>query len=512
MSAESGTAPTGALLRGRRLSKAYPGVQALDAVDLEVHAGEVLAVVGENGAGKSTLMKILAGIQRADRGEVQIEGLTLPPGDLHAAQAARVFLIHQELVLCDNLSIASNVALGREPRRGLFRDERAITELARQACRRVGLDADPETPVGELSIGQQQQVEIAKALAAEARVLIMDEPTSSLSERETLQLLQLIRGLRSQGVAIIYISHRLREVCELADRVLVLRDGQRVAELGADELDPDRMVEAMVGRSLDRLFPPRQVEPGPVRLAVQGLRTAAWPAATVDLQVRAGEVIGLAGLVGAGRSELLETLAGLRRRLGGEIQVAGQRLRRDDPRHAIHHGLMLVPEDRKRVGLALQASIRDNWILPSLAQLSSRLGLIDSSAGRQLCARGIQAQDVRAAGMEQRVGDLSGGNQQKVVLGKWISRGPQVLLLDEPTRGVDVGAKAEIYEIIAQLAADGLAVLFASSDMEEVLGLADRILVLREGVVQGLVERAEFREETVLGLATGHAQGEHLPA
>jgi len=487
----------------RGISKSFPGVRALDRVDLDVRAGEVVAVIGENGAGKSTLMKILAGVQAADAGEMRIDGRAVRFAGPADAQRAGIALIHQELNLCDNLSVAANIMLGHEPRRGPFLAERALLDAADRALRRVGLDLDGRRPLAGLSIGQCQLIEIAKALSRAARLLIMDEPTSSLTQAEAERLFAVVGDLRAQGVAVVYISHRLSEVKALADRVVVLRDGRNAAELRGDEIEHGRMVAAMVGRDVDRFYQRRAHEPGYVALAVEGLRTSAWPQHPIHLKVRAGEIVGLAGLVGAGRSELLGTIFGVHPARGGQVRVRGHDLVLGDPRRAIAAGLVLVPENRKEQGLVLDFGVRANVSLPSMHRRARAGMFVDDHAERRLAEDAVARLAIKAPHVDQSVGLLSGGNQQKVVLGKWLAVDPAVLLLDEPTRGIDVGSKAEIYALLHDLAGRGLAILLASSEMEEVMGVCDRVLVMHEGRITGELPRAAFSEQAILQLAVG---------
>jgi ribose transport system ATP-binding protein len=493
------------LVEVRGISKRFPGVRALDEVSLAVAPGEVLAIIGENGAGKSTLLKILAGVQPPDSGELLVDGQPVRFRGVEDALARGIALIHQELNLADNLDLAGNIFLGREPRRlGLLDLARMRAEAAGWLAL-VGLDLDPATSLAELPIGRQQLVEIAKALSTQARLLIMDEPTSSLSARETETLFRVVQDLRSRGVSVIWISHRLGEVKELADRVVVLRDGRNAGGItDRAEIEHDRMIRMMVGRDIDRLARRPSHPPGDVVLAVDGLRTPAHPAHAVSLEVRAGEIVGIAGLVGAGRTELLTTLFGVTPAVAGSVTVAGRRVTPTSPRDAIRAGLALVPEDRKQEGLVLEMAVRENMSLVAL-RAESRAGFIDTAAERQLAAEMIPALAIKTPGDRQAVQFLSGGNQQKVVLAKWLAMKPKVLLLDEPTRGIDVGAKAEIYDLVHRLAGEGLAVLFVSSEMEEILSLADRALVMHEGRLAGGLSRGELTEENVMRLAAGGA-------
>ncbi len=493
------------VLEARGVRKHFPGVQALDGVSLAVRAGEVLAVIGENGAGKSTLMKILAGLQPPDAGELLLDGRPVVFAGTADAMSRGVVLIHQELNLADNLSVAANLFLGRELTRLGWPDRRGMNVRSRQLLERVGLDVPPGRRVGELPPGQRQMVEIARALSQAARVIIMDEPTSSLTQRETERLFAVIADLKRAGVAVVYISHRLGEVGAVADRVAALRDGRNSGELARQEISHRRMVELMVGRDLKQFFhrahPPARADATP-RLEVRQLRYAGGPDTPVSFALRAGEIVGLAGLVGAGRTELSEALFGLRPVTAGEVLLDGRPGALRSPARAIAAGLLLVPEDRRAHGLVLELSVRQNLGLPNFDRLS-RLGLLlpgrEEALARGLCER----LRVRTPGLEQTVGLLSGGNQQKVVLGKWLARQPRVLLLDEPTRGVDVGAKSEIYALMDELAGAGVAVLRISSDLEEVLGMSDRVLVLHEGRLAGELAREQLSEQAVMHLATG---------
>ena len=491
------------LLRASRLTRRFPGVLALDNVHLDGRAGEVLALVGENGAGKSTLLKMLAGVDRPDAGEMEFDGALWAPATPRAAASGGVALVHQELCLAENLSAAANISLGREPRRFGLVKRTEVRELARVALQRVGALFDPETLVATLSAGERQLVEIAKGLAEEARVLILDEPTSSLTMRETERLFAVVKKLRSEGVLVIYVSHRLGEVLELADRAVVLRDGRNAGELKGETLTRAELVKCMVGRE-EAPVRARNLEPGSGSLALQleALRTEDWPGRAVNLSVASGEIVGLAGLVGAGRTELLETIFGLRAPHGGSIRLGGEPFVPSSPRASIRVGLALVPEDRKEHGLLLDEPVRANLALATLESRRRAL-LVDSGAERAASEAAVARLGIRTASIEQIAGTLSGGNQQKVVIGRWLETGPSVLLLDEPTRGVDVGAREELYGLLEDLASTGLSVLFASSDLEELLRLADRIVVMHEGAVTGELSRSEASETRVMELATG---------
>ncbi|HVU87989.1 MAG TPA: sugar ABC transporter ATP-binding protein [Pirellulales bacterium] len=507
------------LLTARHISKAFPGVQALDDVQLTLAAGEVLCVVGENGAGKSTLMKILGGVYAPDAGEIQIDGRAVRLGSVQEAQAAGVMLIHQELNLATSLDVAGNIFLGREPRYagplGLL--DRRVYADAEKITRRMGLSVSPREPVSRLSIGQQQLVEIGRSLSLSSRVLIMDEPTSSLSAQDTERLFAVIDDLRRAGVGILYISHRLPEVQRIADRVTVLRDGRNAGERARGEINHAALVRLMIGRELKQFFvrshraavsggAPSATLEKPAALSVAGWRVSATQKRTVDFRVAAGEIVGMAGLVGAGRTELAETLFGIRRPVAGEITIAGRPVDVRSPQDAIAAGLYLVPEDRRIQGLLLEQSVRRNISLASLEFLS-RLGIIRRREEQQLADRMCRQLAVRTASIDKQVGMLSGGNQQKVVLAKWLARQPKLLILDEPTRGVDVGAKREIYALMDELTASGVGILMISSDLEEILGMSDRVLVMHDGELSGELARHELSEQAVMNLATGGDRG-----
>jgi ribose transport system ATP-binding protein len=491
-------------LEVRDITKSFPGVKALKGVSLRVMPGEVLSVVGENGAGKSTLMKILAGVQFQDGGQILVDGQEKRFGSVSDAMSNGIAIIHQELNLADNLEIGANIFLGREPRTlGLINNNR-INQDAEKLLDRIGLKVSPRMLVKELTVGQQQMVEIAKALSINARVLIMDEPTSSLSAGESAKLFQVIRDLRSAGVSIVYISHRLAEVQDLSDRVTVLRDGENAGELVRGEVTHDSLVRLMVGRDISRFFVRNPHKKGDVAIEVKDVVTATWPKHRLNLNVRAGEIVGVAGLVGAGRTEMLRTLFGVDAPVSGAIEVGGKPVDLKSPQQAIAAGVALVPEDRKQQGVVLDMIIRQNIGLASLHQHSRPGGFLNFAVEKQQSAEMIQRLRVKAPHDQYRVGNLSGGNQQKVVLGKWLALKPRVLLLDEPTRGIDVGAKQEIYQLMDELAGQGIAVLFVSSEMEEIMGMSDRVIVMHEGRITGELTREQLSEESVMHLATGH--------
>ena len=491
------------LLKISAIGKQFPGVRALHDVDLTLNQGEVLSLVGENGAGKSTMMKILAGVHTPDEGTIELDGRAVQIGSVRDAQKHGIALIHQELNLSDNLDIAANIFLGNEPHKFGVLDRKRIHEESAGYLERVGLDFPPDTLVADLTIGHQQLVEISKALSVDARIIIMDEPTSSLSQKESENLFEVIRDLKSQGIAIIYISHRLGEVMELSDRVAVLRDGENAGELVGDEITHDAMVKLMVGRDLSQFYNRTATPPGEVVLELDRLRTPVHPGDEISFSVRSGEIVGIAGLVGAGRTELLQTIFGVTPAGGGTMKLEGRELNPKTSLEAIDSGVVLAPEDRKRHGLVLEMSVRENTSLARLRQ-DQKVGMIDFRGEAELAEKTIKKMNVKTPHAEQIVQYLSGGNQQKVVLGKWLAMNPRLLLLDEPTRGIDIGSKQEIYRLMEELAASGVAVLFVSSEMEEVLGMADRALIMHEGAITGELSRDQLSEEAIMQLATGN--------
>ncbi len=481
-----------------RVSKGFAGVRALADVDFDLNAGEVHALVGENGAGKSTLVKVLGGAVRPDAGEAVLDGAPLPFGDPLEARRRGLSLVYQELALAPHLSVADNVFLGRE--RGRLWLRRAdMRRAVRALLDELGADVDPDAPARTLSVGYQQMVEIARALATEARVLMLDEATAALSAAEVERLFAVVRRLRARGLGIVFVSHRLDEVLAVADRVTVLRDGRRVASAAAGDVDRARLIRWMVGRDLTEEFPVRAPAPGATVLDVRGLK-APPRLHDASLSVRAGEIVGLAGLVGAGRSSAALALVGARRATG-EIRLDGQRVHFRSPAEAIAHGVVYVTEDRQARGLWPQMSAEANLTLASLGRLT-RFGLLSRPRERTLAAEAARRFDVRAASLAQPAAALSGGNQQKLLLARFLLEPRRLVVLDEPTRGVDVGARAEIYALIARLAAEGAAILLISSDLTEVLGLADRIVVMRDGRTVGTLVRAEATPERVMALAT----------
>ena len=497
-------------LRARQISKSFGPTQVLFEVDLDIVAGQVLAVMGENGAGKSTLMKIIAGIQTDFSGRLEIGEEEVRFRDVRQAQAAGVAIIHQELNLVPEMTVADNMFLGREALLGgLIIDRRKANADCRRLLDRLEVRLDPETKIGSLRVGEQQLVEIAKALAIDARILIMDEPTSALSPSECRTLFKVIRQLADNGVAIVYISHRIDEVMALADRVAILRDGRNVRTARIDELSRERIIAAMIGREIathDRAIAyegrPCLLSVRNISLVVEGRQGERKAVDNVSFDVHAGEIFGIGGLLGSGRTEIMEWIFGAARGArAGSIAVAEKEISIRSPIEARHAGLALLTEDRKAKGLVLHASIADNIVLPSLARLA-RLGVRRPAEEKRAAKRGIADVGIRCRGPRQPAGALSGGNQQKVVLAKWLETGPRILLLDEPTRGIDVGAKQEIYELLFKLAEQGLAIVVVSSELPELIYLADRILVMCEGRSMGVLSRTEASEDAIMRLAT----------
>ena len=505
-------APAAPLLALEGIRKAYPGVLALDDVSLHLAAGEVLGLVGENGAGKSTLMKVLGGVVRPDAGRIRLHGRDHPHLTVAEAGAQGIAFVHQELSVFDNLDVAANILIGREPMRGgplRLVDRAACRARAAPLLARLGADFGPDAPVAALSIAQRQLVEIARALSMDARIIILDEPTSSLTLSETDRLLAAVASLRAAGTGIIYITHRLGEIGVCADRVTCLRDGRVAGQLARQEITHAAMTRLMIGRDLKSLYDPPAAPPRLGGLAVTGLVTQAFPDRTVDLALRPGEILGLAGLVGAGRTSFARALFGIEPALAGEIRLDGEPIPPHGPRAAIARGIYLVPEDRKRSGLVLGMTIAENVTLPDLPR-HARAGLLAGASERRLAETQRRSLGIRAPAVTAIAGTLSGGNQQKVALARWLAMRPRVILLDEPTRGVDVGAKGEIYALMRGLADRGVAVLMISSDMEEVIGVSDRVAVMHEGRIAGTLERAEVSEAGILRLATGQRPEESL--
>ncbi|QYJ16040.1 Galactose/methyl galactoside import ATP-binding protein MglA [Rubrobacter xylanophilus DSM 9941] len=487
------------VVRLRGVCKEFPGVVAVDGVDLDILPGEVHVVAGENGAGKSTLMKLLSQVERPTAGEIYISGERVEFHGPGHAQRLGVAMVYQEFALAPHLSVAENLFLGREPGRGGFVDRRAEKEEARGLLERVGLEVDPDRLVSTLTVAEQQRVEIAKALAIDAKVVIMDEPTATLAEKEIEELFGVIRDLTSQGRAVLYISHRLDEIFRIADRVTVMRDGKVVATLPVEELDEAKLVRLMVGREIGNLYPRPETQIGDVLLRVRGL-SRGERLRDCSFEVRAGEILGFAGLVGAGRTELARAVFGADPVDSGEVELEGRRLRIRKPQDAIEAGIGYLTEDRKGEGLALQLGIDQNI---TLASLPARFGFIGLGRERSIAERRREQLNIRTPSVRRKVQVLSGGNQQKVVVARWLETRARVLFFDEPARGIDVGAKAEMFALIGELAREGRGIVLISSYLPELINMCDRILVMRDGSVAGVLEREDFSEEKIIALATG---------
>ncbi|MFE4534734.1 sugar ABC transporter ATP-binding protein [Streptomyces scopuliridis] len=495
----TGPAPVLAL---KDVSKSFGAVRALRDVSLQLFPGEAHALAGENGAGKSTLIKTLAGVHRPDAGEVVLDGETVVFHGPADARDAGIAVIYQEPTLFPDLSIAENIFMGRQPRRALGRiDRRAVRDTTTALMKRLGVELDPDRPARGLSIADQQIVEIAKALSFDARVLIMDEPTAALTGSETARLFSVVRTLRAEGAAILFISHRLEEIFALCQRVTTLRDGRWISSEPLAGLTEDDLVRSMVGRDLGELYPKQSADVGETALAVRRL-TREGVFRDISFEVRRGEIVALAGLVGAGRSEVAQAVFGVDRADAGEVVVDGRTLPAGSPTAAMDAGLALVPEDRRQRGLVMDMSIERNIALTGLDRLG-RGGMVRRVLERGRAADWAVRLQLKYNRLADPVGVLSGGNQQKVVLAKWLATDPAVLIVDEPTRGIDVGTKAEVHRLLSSLAAEGLAVLMISSDLPEVLGMADRVLVMHEGRLTAEIPRAEATEESVMAAATG---------
>jgi len=484
------------ILQMKGISKAFPGVQALDNVDFDLYPGEVHVLVGENGAGKSTLMKILAGAYERDAGDIILDGEVQTRWGPAISRAKGVAMVYQEFNLVPYRSVMENIFLGREKRRaGIFLDKSAMHKEAREQMEAIGVLVDTHSAVMDLGVAQQQMVEIAKALSLEVRILVLDEPTSALTVREIEQLFDAIRRLRARGVGIIYISHRLEEAQVIGDRVTVLRDGRLIGTRQVADVSTDEIVKMMVGREIKEMFPRHYREPGDVALRVEGLCTRD-KLRDVTFEVRHGEIVGLAGLVGAGRTETARAIFGLDPYTAGTIEVMGKKVRHIDPPRAVDMGIGLLPEDRKRDGLFPILPLKDNIVMASLRMLFPN-GILSPRKERQKAKEYVEKLRVQPPDLERRVQYLSGGNQQKIVIGKWLAVGPKVLIFDEPTRGIDVGAKAEVHTFMDQLANEGNAILMISSELPEIMGMSDRIYVMYDGAVAGEFSRDASAEEII---------------
>ncbi len=483
------------------ITKSFPGVKALDNVQFELRAGEVMALLGENGAGKSTLMKILSGVYTRDSGTMEIFGK--PYGNLTPKQAQEigVAIIHQELNMCRHLTVAENMFLGREKRQGFVLSDAEMEKEAASVLNELKIDIDPRQVVGDLPVSKQQMVEIAKALSTHARVLIMDEPTSALTSREIDDLFRIIHKLKEDGCGIVYISHRLEELQHIVDRVTIMRDGQYITSMRFADTTLDQIIAHMVGREIKEKFPRVQCEKGKKVFEVRHLN-AGRMVRDVSFELYEGEIVGFAGLMGAGRTETTRAIFGVDPKESGEILLDGHPVQIRGPQDAIQAGIVLAPEDRKKDGLCTKLSIRHNIALPNLDLICNKLGVVSSSKEEKMCERAVQNLKIKTPNVDVDAGNLSGGNQQKVVVSKWLARDSRVVMFDEPTRGIDVAAKVEIYHLMNQLKQQGIAVMFVSSEMPEVMGIADRIIVMCDGRITGEVMASQTTQSEILTLAT----------
>ncbi|MBE7473645.1 MAG: D-xylose ABC transporter ATP-binding protein [Anaerolineae bacterium] len=489
------------LLRVDHLSKSFPGVRALDEVDFEVYPGEILGFLGENGAGKSTLIKILSGIHSKDRGTIWFNGQSINPHTPHEAQALGISTIHQELALVPYLSVAENIFLNNEPRRALgLVDFPRMNREAEELLRGLGAEIRGSQLIRELNVAAQQMVEIAKAISHKASLILMDEPTSALSSREVDALFALMRRLKERGVAVVFVSHRLDEVRQIVDRVIIMRDSRRVGSLPIAEASEEKIIRMMVGRDVG-LFPKEAAPVGEPVLEVRRL-SGQNGVKNISLTVRKGEIVGLAGLVGAGRTELARLICGVDSLSSGEVLMEGQPVRIKSPADAVRHGIGWVPEDRKLHGLVLGMDVQENTTMAILQRISNLWGAVRQTEAKRITNHYIEALSIATPGLNQTVRNLSGGNQQKVVLAKWLSTEPKLLIMDEPTRGIDIGAKAEVHALMSQLAQQGIGILMISSEMPEIIGMSDRVIVMCQGRVTGEFVRGQLDQEAIMTCAT----------
>ena len=483
------------------ITKEFPGVKALDDVKFNLRAGEVMALLGENGAGKSTLMKILSGVYSLDQGSLKIFGREYPSLTPNTARDAGVAIIHQELNMCKDLTVAQNMFLGREIRKGVVLDNSAMEEIASKYLGELGADIRPDESVGDLPVSKQQMIEIAKALSVNEKILIMDEPTSALTSREIEELFEIIRKLKKQGCGIVYISHRLEELSHITDRVTIMRDGHYITEGNFTDFTMDEIIAHMVGREIKEKFPRVECKKGKKVFEVKNLN-AGRLVRDINFSLYEGEIVGFAGLMGAGRTETTRAIFGIDPKESGQIFLDGKEIKINSPTDAIRAGVVLAPEDRKKDGLCTKLSIRQNIALPNLDIICGKGGVINSKKEDELCEKAVEDLTIKTPNLEVDAATLSGGNQQKVVVGKWLARKSRVVIFDEPTRGIDVGAKVEIYQLMNQLKKQGIAVMFVSSEMPEVMGIADRIIVMCDGKITGEVSAKETTQNEIMKYAT----------
>lgn len=487
------------ILRMKNISKRFPGVYALKNVDFELKRGEVHALLGENGAGKSTLIKVLGGIYHAEEGEIEIEGKNVSITSVQDAEKNGIAIIHQELVLVPYMSVAENIYLGREAGSGIFVDRSEMTKSAQKILDDLGMDIDARSLVKDLPIAKQQMVEITKAVSVNSKILVMDEPTSSISDKEVENLFKIMRDLTQKGVGIVYISHKMSELDAICDRVTVMRDGEYVGTKNVKETAKDELIAMMVGRTLTNYYVRDYGEPGEEILRVSGLSDGD-KVKGVDFNVRKGEIVGFAGLVGAGRSETMQAIFGLAKEVTGEIYINGNKAEIHNPEEAIKYGLALVPESRKEQGLYLVQSVKYNTTIEVLKEFIGKFRVNDKRE-TEITQEYIDLMSTKTPSQAQKIGNLSGGNQQKVMIGRWLATKPKVLILDEPTRGIDVGAKSEIYAIMNNLVKTGVSIIMISSELPEIINMSDRVYVMAGGVVRGCINRKEISQENIMHLA-----------
>ncbi len=488
------------------ISKSFSGVKALDKVSLQIKQGEVHALMGENGAGKSTLMKILSGIYQKDRGDILLEGKAVEIPSPKEALDLGISMIHQELNPLYAMTVSENIFLGKEPCYGFtpILNRKKQRQLTEDLFKQLDIYLDPDARLQDLSVAQMQMVEIVKAVSWQSKIIIMDEPTSAITDTEVNKLFAIIKSLKEKGVSVIYISHKMDEIFRIADTITVLRDGQLIATQPARELDNPTLIKLMVGREITQLFPAEKKKGGETVLEVKRLTNEMFQ--NISFSAHRGEVLGFAGLMGAGRTEVMETLFGLIPFTDGSIKINGKEVKIDSPKDAIGHGLALISEDRKLKGLNLKGSVKTNLTLPCLSSFSNALGVVKTEKENKFADREIKKFSIKAWSHHQIVNTLSGGNQQKVVLSKWLATGPQIIIFDEPTRGIDVGAKAEIYALIRELAKEGKTILLVSSEMPEIIGLCDRVIVLHEGTITRELQQSEVNQERIMEAAMGSSK------
>lgn len=489
------------LLHMEHISKSFPGVQALNDIDFELYPGEILGFLGENGAGKSTLIKILSGVYLKDAGQIRLDERVIEPHTPHEAQRLGISTIHQELALVPNLTVAENIFLNREPRRALgLVDFRQMNRQAEALLHDLGADIPGHRLIRDLNVAAQQMVEIAKAMSHNARLILMDEPTSALSSKEVEALFALMRRLKEKGVAVVFVSHRLDEVRQIADRVIIMRDGRRVGTLPIAEASETKIIRLMVGRDVG-LFPKEATTIGEPVLELNNI-SGPNGVRDVSLTVRQGEIVGLAGLIGAGRTEVARLICGVDPLTTGQVRLEGRPITIKSPADAVKHGIGWIPEDRKLHGLILGMDVQENVTMPILQRISNLLGAVRSQESRRVSAHYVEALSIATPSLSQTVRHLSGGNQQKVVLAKWLSTQPKLLIMDEPTRGIDIGAKAEVHALMSRLAQQGLGILMISSEMPEIIGMSDRVIVMCQGRITGEFERKQLSQEAIMTCAT----------